>query len=218
MAKQPSEAELVAAAQSGDKDAFSVLVNPCYRPTFQLALGIMRNREDAEDALQEAMLKAFCNLRQFRGNSRFYTWFARIAINEALMKIRRRHGEREMILEEVGQSERVAHRPEFEDWRNYPENHCAQRELHQILGDALTQLSPRLRAAFYLRNVEELSVKQTAANLGLSVYGVKSRVARARSRLRKTLGRRFGRVNPCSSRRSLELFDISTILHRCYHR
>jgi len=184
-----NEAELISAAQSGNRESFGILVNSCYEPTFRLAIGIMRNREDAEDVLQDAVLKAYCNLKQFQGNSRFYTWIVRITINEALMKIRRRHGDRQVMLDEVIESERGYLRQEIEDWSNYPEKFYAQLELREILRDALNGLSPRLCAAFCLRNVEELSVKETAARLGLSTNGVKSRVSRARSRLRKRLRR-----------------------------
>jgi RNA polymerase sigma-70 factor, ECF subfamily len=183
----PNEPELVAAAQAGDREAFDTLMSSCYQPTFRLAIGIVRNREDAEDVLQEAMLKAYFNLKQFQRNSRFYTWVVRIAVNEALMNVRRRHGERQVLFDEVVESDRGAVRRECEDWSNYPEKYYTERELGGILDDALTGLSPRLCAAFYLRNVEELSVKETAAKLGLSVDGVKSRVSRARSRLRKRL-------------------------------
>jgi len=81
----PNEAELVSAAQAGDREAFDTLMSSCYQPTLRLAVGIVRNREDAEDVLQEAMVKAYFNLKQFQRNSRFYTWIVRIAINEALI-------------------------------------------------------------------------------------------------------------------------------------
>jgi RNA polymerase sigma-70 factor, ECF subfamily len=183
----PNEAELISAAQAGDGEAFNTLMSSCYQPTFRMAIGIVRNREDAEDVLQEAMVKAYCNLKRFQGHSRFYTWVVRIAINEALMNVRRRHGERNVLLDELTDSDRGVLRRECEDWGNYPEKSYAQKELNGILDDALKGLSPRLCAAFYLRNVEDLSVKETAAKLGLSVNGVKSRVSRARSRLRKRL-------------------------------
>ena len=99
----------------------------------------------------------------------------------------RRHSERQVILDDLIESERGYLRQEIEDWSNYPEKFCAQRELSAILTDALTRLSPRLSAAFYLRNVEDLSVKETAERLGVSTNGAKSRVSRARSRLRKKL-------------------------------
>jgi RNA polymerase sigma-70 factor, ECF subfamily len=195
-----NEGELVSAAQSGDREAFSTLVTSCYQPTFRLAIGILRNREDAEDALQDAMLKAYSNLKQFQGNSRFYTWIARITINEALMMIRRRHGDRELALDEMMESDTGFLRRELEDWSNYPEKTYAQEELRRILEDALRRLSPRLCSAFRLRNVEELSVKETGARLGLSTNGVKSRVSRARSRLQKRLRHIFHCSDRCSSR------------------
>ncbi len=198
MSTQPvNEVELVSAAKSGDRNAFDILAKSYYRPTLQVAIGIMRNREDAEDVLQEAMLKAYCNLEQFQGNSRFHTWLVRIAINEALMKIRNHRGERQVLLDEPNESERGVFRRELQDWTNYPEKRCAQHELGRILDNALTGLSPRLCAAFYLRNVEELSVRETAARLGLSPNGVKSRVSRARSRLRKKLRGLLGGSNRC---------------------
>lgn len=183
----PDEAELVSAAQAGGREAFNRLMSSCYQPTFRLAVGIVRNREDAEDVLQEAMIKAYCNLKQFQGNARFYTWIVRIAINEALMNVRRRHGDRQVLFDEVEESDRRRVLRKCEDWSTYPETYYAQCELNGILGDALSGLSPRLCAAFYLHNVEDLSNRETAAKLGLSVNGVKSRVSRARSRLRKRL-------------------------------
>ena len=183
----PNEAELVSAAQAGDREAFDRLMSSCYQPTFRLAVRIVRNREDAEDVLQEAMIKAYCNLKQFQRNSRFYTWIVRIAINEALMNVRRRQGDRQVMLDEVAESDRGMVHRECEDWSTYPETCYTQRELNGILDDALTGLSPRLCAAFYLHSVEDLSIRETATKLGLSVNGVKSRVSRARSRLRKRL-------------------------------
>ncbi len=208
-----NETELVSAAQAGNADAFSALMSSCYQPTFRLAIGMMRNREDAEDVLQDAMLKAYCNLNRFQGNSRFYTWFVRITINEALMKIRRRHGERQVMLDDVIESDRGYVRPEIEDWTNYPEKLYAQVELKGILDEALTGLSPRLSAAFWLRNVEDFSVKETAAKLGLSTNGVKSRVSRARLRLRKRLRGVLRSSNGCpkkparSTPRTIESMD-----------
>jgi len=192
-----NEAELISAAQSGDREAFGILVGSCYQPTFRLAIGMMRNREDAEDVLQDAMLKAYCNLKQFQGNSRFYTWIVRITINEALMRIRRRHAEKQVAWDELGDFEQGSRRRELEDWSYYPERRYAQRELAGILNNALAGLSPRLCAAFYLHNVEELSLKETASRLGLSANGVKSRISRARSRLRRRLR---GVLHPANNR------------------
>src|ERR1700681_2666963 len=95
------ETELVAAARSGDAEAFGLLIGHYYRNVFHLALRITRNHEDAEDVLQEASLKAYRNLKQFQGNSRFYTWLVRITMNEALMKLRKRRSDRQVPLDEV---------------------------------------------------------------------------------------------------------------------
>ena len=100
---------------------------------------------------------------------------------------RRRHGDRQVMFDEVAESDHGMVHRECEDWSNCPEKYCTQRELNGILDDALTGLSPRLGAAFYLHSVEDLSIRETATKLGLSVNGVKSRVSRARSRLRKRL-------------------------------
>jgi RNA polymerase sigma-70 factor, ECF subfamily len=196
-----NEVELVSAARSGDSEALGALMASCYQPTFRLAIRILRNREDAEDALQDAMLKAYCNLNRFQGNARFRTWVARIAINEALMRIRRRRSQKEMLLDHVSVTEGRGFHGELQDWSNYPEKTYAQQELRDILEEALKKLSPRLGAAFRLRNVEELSVKETGARLDLTTHGVKSRVSRARSRLRRRLKKILrGSVLTCTQR------------------
>ncbi len=186
-----NEHELVSAAQAGDGEAFGALVNSCYEPTFRVAIRIVGNREDAEDVMQEAMLKAYCGIAGFQGSSRFYTWMVRITINEALMRIRRRRSMKEVEFDEPPNGERGQFQREIEDWSHYPESEYARRELQRVIDEALSGLSPRLCMAFRLRNIEELSVKETAARLGLSAHGVKSRVSRARSRLRERLRRIF---------------------------
>jgi RNA polymerase sigma-70 factor, ECF subfamily len=184
------EPELVLAAKSGDDEAFRILCNHYYPNIFRLVVRMTRNNEDAEDVLQEALLKAYCNLQQFRGNSQFYTWLVRITMNEALMKLRKRRYT-QVPLEQVVETEKGPVRRELEDWTNDPERYYAQEELRETLAQALKGLSPRLCAAFVLRNVEEMSMRETAAVLGLSASAVKSRVLRARSRLRKRLRKLF---------------------------
>lgn len=181
------ENQLVLAAQSGDREAFGALAGSCYQPTFRVAARIVGNHEDAEDVLQEAMLKAYRGIRKFQGSSRFYTWLVRITINEALMKIRKRRHSKEIVLDELQGPEGGHLHREFEDWTYHPEREYTRHELQHALDNALEGLSPRLSAAFRLRSVEELSVNETAARLGLSPHGVKSRVSRARSRLRRKL-------------------------------
>lgn len=182
-----NERALVAAAQHGNHEAFAALVKQYQHNIYHLALRITGNREDAEDALQEALLKAYCNLARFHGKSLFYTWLVRITMNEALMKLRRskRQGLKELAFEEIWPSISAT----FTGGRlSDPETCYAQVELHQALSQALSGISARLSDAFILRDVAELSVRETAAMLGLSVAGVKSRVLRARNRLRQRLG------------------------------
>lgn len=193
----PNEGALVAAAQHGSHEAFAALVNQYHRNIYRLALRITGNHEDAEDALQEALLKAYCNLAGFHGQSLFYTWLVRITMNEALMKLRRnkRQGLKQVALDEAWPpiDAFVASR-EVTD----PEVRYARVELRLALGRALDGISGRLSDAFVLRNVAELSVRETAAVLGLSVAAVKSRLLRARNRLRRRL--RHGLVQSDASR------------------
>ncbi len=190
----PNERALVAAAQLGNHEAFSILVNQYQQNIFRLALRITGNHEDAEDALQEALLKAYCNLKRFQGESLFYTWLVRITMNEALMKLRRskRTGSRQLPIDDVlplsnDSSAITASEPAD------PEKWYAQVELRETLCAALNGISGRLCDAFVLRNVADLSIRETAATLGLSVAGVKSRLLRARGRLRQRLRKGSGR-------------------------
>jgi RNA polymerase sigma-70 factor, ECF subfamily len=189
------EPRLVQAAKSGDDEAFRILFNHYYPNVFRVVVRITRNNEDAEDALQEALLKAYCNLKQFQGHSQFYTWLVRITMNEALMNLRKRRYT-QVPLEEVVETEKGTVRREFEDRSNDPERRYAEQELRETLAQALESLSPRLCAAFVLRNVEEMSMRETAAVLGLSASAVKSRVVRARSRLRKRLRKTLWAQSP----------------------
>jgi RNA polymerase sigma-70 factor (ECF subfamily) len=193
---------LVAAAQHGSHEAFAALVNQYHRNIYRLALRITGNREDAEDALQEALLKAYCNLARFHGESLFYTWLVRITMNEALMKLRRnkRQGLRQMALEETWPPiDAIVARGEMTN----PEARYARVELRQTLVRALSGISGRLSDAFVLRNVADLSAREIAAALGLSVAAVKSRLLRARNRLRRRLRRKLvGRNASLVSRRA----------------
>lgn len=191
------ESRLVAAAKDGDGDAFRVLVDQYYHNIYNLVRKIARNHEDTEDAVQWALFKAYCNLGQFQGNSRIYTWLVRIAVNEALMRLRKKRADREIALEDVAQSDPRLSSPETDHWSENPERCYAELETHEIISRALDGLSPNLCSAFLLRNVDELSMRETAEALGLSVSAVKSRLVRARSRLRRRL-RTVLRTNCCA--------------------
>lgn len=178
------EPRLVAAAQSGDANAFSALVKQYYGKIYRLTIRITRNPEDAEDSVQEAMTKAYCNLGQFHGDSCFNTWLTRIAMNEALMNLRKRRSAKCVALEAV-EGQRVA--TETPDPSDDPEARVAKIEVQESVSKALETLTPPLRTAFVLREVENLSVKETAETLRSSAAAVKSRLKRARSRLRRRL-------------------------------
>ena len=184
------EAQLVAAAKSGDVNAFETLVSRYERKIFRLAQNITQNREDAEDVLQEAFLKAFQHLPEFQGNSRFYTWLVRIAVNQALMKLRKRRPN-EFSLDQQLETEDDLMPREVEDWGPSPEERYEQTELGRILSSAIGDLDPSFRIVFQLRDIEELSTEETAEALGLSVPAVKSRLLRARLKLRGRLDRFF---------------------------
>ena len=183
---------LVAAAKAGDIPAFETLVGRYERKIFRLTQNITQNREDAEDAMQEAFLKAYEHLGEFQGNSRFYTWLVRIAVNQALMKLRKRRPNQVSLDEEVDTGEDMVTR-EVEDWGPSPEERYEQTELSQILSTVVGELDPGFRIVFQLRDIEELSTEETAEALGLSVPAVKSRLLRARLKLRQKLNRYFRR-------------------------
>jgi len=184
------EPALVAAAKAGDISAFETLVGRYERKIFRLTQNITQNREDAEDAMQEAFLKAFEHLQEFQGNSRFYTWLVRIAVNQALMKLRKRRPNQVSLDEDIDTGEESIPR-DVEDWGPSPEDRYEQRELGGILEGVISELEPSFRIVFQLRDIEELSTEETAEALGLSVPAVKSRLLRARLKLRQKLNRYF---------------------------
>jgi RNA polymerase sigma-70 factor (ECF subfamily) len=194
VAEPPSEETvLVEAARSGDIGAFESLVRRYDRNVFRIAQHITQNREDAEDVVQDAFLKAYQNLGQFQGQSKFYTWLVRIAVNEALMRLRRRRPERTVSIDEDVKTEEDSMPREIADWSPNPEQMYTQAELKDILGKTIQGLPPSFRTVFVLRDVEGLSTEETASALELSVPAVKSRLLRARLQLRERLNKYFKR-------------------------
>lgn len=182
------EGALVQAAKGGDLGAFEELVNRYERRIFRLTMNITQNREDSEDATQDAFMKAFKNLDRFEGGSRFYTWLVRIAVNEALMRLRRRRPN-VVSLDEPVETEEDLIPKEIKDWGPTPEQRFANHELNTILSNAISELDPAYRTVFLLRDTENLSTEETAKLLGISEAAVKSRLLRARLKLRQKLGR-----------------------------
>jgi RNA polymerase sigma-70 factor (ECF subfamily) len=187
-----NEAALVDLAQAGDVGAFETLVSRYEHRIFRLAQNITQNREDAEDVMQEAFLKAYQHLGDFQRNSRFYTWVVRIAVNQALMKLRKRRPNVVSLDQEL-QTEDEAMPRDVRDWGPSPEQRFASTELREILSHAISELDPDYRVVFQLRDIEELSTEETANILGLSVPAVKSRLLRGRLKLREKLDKYFGR-------------------------
>src|SRR2546430_17664773 len=163
------ELALVQAAKQGDVGAFEQLVKRYDRNIFRIAQHITQNREDAEDVVQDAFLKAYENLDQFQGNSKFYTWLVRIAGNEALMRLRKRRNDRTVSLDEDVETEDGAIPREVADWSPNPEQLYGNSELGDILKKTIQGLSPGFRTVFVLRDVEGMSTEETAEMLGLSV-------------------------------------------------
>lgn len=181
---------LVEAAKSGDEGAFEELVSRYERKIFRLTMNITGNREDAEDAMQDAFLKSYSHLNTFQGDSRFYTWLVRIAANEALMRLRKRRPNQFSLDEPIETDEDTVPR-ELQDWGPGPEQRFAQTEMREILSSVIDELEPDYRMVFVLRDIEELSTEDTASALGISVPAVKSRLLRARLKLRNKLNRYF---------------------------
>ena len=184
-----SEAELIERVLSGDDEAFRELVRPCEHAVFMATQAILKNEADAEDAAQEAVLKAFTNLAKFRGDSKFSTWLVRIATNEALMKLRKeRHQKLHDSLDEQRDGEEGDYVPrDFADWREIPSEALQKKELRQALSRALASLTPKHREVFVLRDVQHFSIEETAKLLGIRKSAVKTRLLRARLQMRDAL-------------------------------
>jgi len=185
---------LVHASKSGDVTAFEELVKRYDGKLLRIAQHLMHNREDAEDVVQEAFLKAFQHLGQFRENSKFSTWLIRITLNQSLMKLRKRRPTREVSIDNDFQSEEDNLPIVVADWAPNPEELYRAVELREILRKTLQELGPGLRVVFVLRDIEGLSLDQTAEALDLSVAAVKARSWRARLQLRERLSRYFNQA------------------------
>ena len=183
------EQDLILHVQRGQHELFYELVRPYERRVYAAALAILRNEQDAEDTAQEAMLKAFANIRQFRAEARFSTWLIQITVNEALMRRRR---ERTVKMEGLdghrsGEEQSDYAPRDFADWREIPSEALERKEVRQRLAEALGTLDRKYREVFVLRDMEHLNIQETAEALGISVASVKTRLLRARLMLRDLL-------------------------------
>lgn len=175
--------------RSGDQGEFAKLVELYSEKIYALALRMLNNQQDAEDVLQETFLKAYKALPGFEGKSTLSTWLYRIAVNESLMLIRKHRPEKFLIPED--KEDENEETPEIVDWCCLPEKELVDAETRKKLAEASDQLSPNLKAVFLLRDLEGLSVKETAEVLNVSESVVKTRLLRARMRLRQELSRYF---------------------------
>jgi RNA polymerase sigma-70 factor (ECF subfamily) len=186
------ERYLISCVQSGQHELFYELVRPYERRVYAAAFTILRNEHDAEDAAQEAMLKAFKSIQQYRAEARFSTWLIQITVNESLMRRRR---ERTVVMEPMdnrrdaaGSGEDSEYAPrDFADWREIPSEALERKEVRQRLAEALGTLDRKYREVFVMRDMEHLNIQETAEALGISVASVKTRLLRARLMLRDLL-------------------------------
>jgi len=184
------EGAFLAAAKRGDLAAFEILCEQSANSVFHTARRMMRSHEDAEDVVQESFQLAFIHLKSFKGNSRFSTWLSRIAINAALMELRKKRHLREVSRDESAETEQPSSRLDAEDQGLNPEQLYAQNERQRILSEAMNELTPETRKAVELRELGERSTKETAQIMGISVGAVKARVFHGRRKLRERLKHR----------------------------
>lgn len=183
--------ELVHASKEGDVAAFEELVKRYDRKLFRIAQSVTHNREDSQDAVQDAFLKAFQYLAEFREASQFSTWLIRITVNQSLMKLRKRRTHKEVSLDAPFQADENVLPFNVPDRAPNPEQLCWTSELRDILVRTVTELHPILKTVFVLRDVQGLSIAQTAEKLNLSQSAVKARLWRVRLQLRERLNRYF---------------------------
>jgi len=187
LADTAREAELILRVKSGEPDVFYQLIQPYERRVFATAMAILRNEADAEDVAQDSILKAFRHISQFRGEAKFSTWLLQITINEARMRRRKQRTDLiEPIEKDQGQEGTYAPR-EFADWREIPSETLERKEVREKLAEALSSIGQIYREVFVLRDMEHLSIDETAKALGISTASVKTRLLRARLMLRDLL-------------------------------
>ncbi|HWZ82311.1 MAG TPA: sigma-70 family RNA polymerase sigma factor [Terriglobales bacterium] len=187
VSQQSSEEMLIRRIRDGEHDLFYELIRPYERRVYATAFAVLRNEADAEDAAQEAVLKAFKNIRQFRGEAKFSTWLIQITLNEARMRKRKEHVH---IMEPIAdrEDEEGNYVPrDFADWREIPSETLERKEVREKLAAALVSLGEKYRDVFVLRDMHHLSIEDTAKMLGISTASVKTRLLRARLMLRDLL-------------------------------
>jgi len=191
-----TEAQIIASVLAGNTHEFHDLIRPYERSVYIMALSLLHNEADAEDAAQEAFLKAFRNLANFRGDSKFSTWLISITLNEARSRLRSRKTAPMESLDEPPEGQESVAPALLRDWREIPSEALERQEIRHLLQQAITDLPLIYREVFLLRDVEELSVNESAEALGISIASVKVRLHRARLMMQKKLVPQLKKVNP----------------------
>ena len=190
------EMRMIAAILAGDRELYHRLIQPYELRVYRIALSCVKSEMDAEDVAQEAFLKAFRDLATFRGESKFSTWLIAITLNEARRRLRRQSTVRMESLDDDTEEGRKVSPALLRDWREIPSEALERREIRALLQDAIGHLSPIYREVLVLRDVEELSIEETAGALAISISSVKVRLHRARIMLQKELAPKLKLVSP----------------------
>jgi RNA polymerase sigma-70 factor (ECF subfamily) len=187
-----TQAVLVERVLNGENQLFYELIRPCERSAYVAAFSLLANEADAEEVAQEAIYKAFKNLRQFRAEARICTWLIQIVINEARMRRRKDRKHLFESIDQIQESEEGDYLPkELADWREIPSEALERKEIRELLAQALASLPEKYRVVFMLRDVQNMNIAETAQTLGISPGAVKTRLLRARLQMRDFLARRW---------------------------
>jgi RNA polymerase sigma-70 factor (ECF subfamily) len=190
------EVQMIASILAGDTQQYHELIRPYERSVYKMALSFMKDEADAEDVAQEAFLKAFRKLADFRGQARFSTWLISITLNEARSRLRRQNTLRTESLDETPEEGGHISPALLRDWREVPSEALERKEICAILEDAIANLSPLYRDVLLLRDVEEFSIEETAAALTITPGTVKVRLHRARMMMQKELAPKLKSAGP----------------------
>ena len=196
VAESRDEAQMIASILAGNSNEFHALIRPYERSVYAMALSLLQNEADAEDAAQEAFLKAFHHLDSFRAEAKFSTWLISITLNEARSRLRQRKALKLQSLDEPLDGQGQVSSALLRDWCEVSTQTLERQEVRLLLERAIASLPLIYREIFLMRDVEELSVNESAEALGISVASVKVRLHRARMMLQKTLAPQLKQVNP----------------------
>ena len=188
---QASEHALIQSVLAGDRQAFYALVSPYQAKAFRAAYAMLQNQADAEEVVQEAFLKAYQHLKEFRGQARFSTWLLQILVNEARLRLRRSRLAKEESLDNDRETDEGFMPREFGTWKDNPEEKYAAEELRELVRRAIATLPAIYRVVLVMRDMDGLDNEEVASALALSMPAVKSRLARARLMLRERLAPHF---------------------------